>query len=377
MPKHKERFMALVMLVFGPWAGGCQPQAESGTRRVALKEGLESARKAQIFPEIAPGEVQSQARLESILERSTYALLNETKAQEIVIESRFTIPLPDASKIEVSDRAILEVGSADQWRTSHRSSWVEGGRERSLGRRCVYVDSHFFTGDEHGQMTQLKTRAREDKRCLSLPLELVTGWLTPLRRALRSKVVSADPYAGERTVKLELSGAHERAGHMIPITWPGPGTDSKSAAIYGPRGYLFATRSRLTSLTGFIRLKSANAALVEASLLAKFAVTKKSKEVELTVEVTLQSKTLSGEISAPIEQRVARDRPRVFRDMKDLLGVDLKRSARPALPKPDDQPRFTLGADGNLTKNRPKDPGLEDLPPADTSSTLLDEDVPR
>ena len=91
----------------------------------------------------------------------------------------------------------------------------------------------------------------------------------------------------------------------------------------------------------------------------------------------MSSSPSESEVIAPTEVKRAVDRPRLFKEIKDLLGVDIKGSGKNALPTPGDQPRLSVGADGKLTTKTAAAGDPEDIPEVRRPKPAQDEDRPE
>ncbi len=187
---------------------------------------------------------------------------------------------------------------------------------------------------------------------------------------------SDEPKETQIHLSLALDPSVEQMGSPLPLAWP-PG-DEKSAAIWGPRDFLYNSHSVLKSVDGQIKMERESGLISEAKLTIRAAFTKRGKPLLMTISARQTTKKWDGKVVAPGEIEEQQSRQRIFKERQALLGIPLPKSGgrTTALPAPGDAPRLVLTPTGALTTERPQ-PSESNLRPAVDAPTTEDFDEDR
>ncbi|MCA9539200.1 MAG: hypothetical protein KC620_09965 [Myxococcales bacterium] len=359
------------LLICGFALGGCDLLPTTDRARLALKEGLAAAEEAGRLRPLAAEEVDTGARLGTVLARPLSEVASTLGGRAFAVQAQFALRAGADPQVTLREETRLVIDAGGQFMLRQTTDGAALGQPSvAEGRSCWWVDGQYFVARRHGPATALPVRAYEQDRCLDSGVESVSGFLRLL--APRLLVSSQGPIevAGRPALALALVGTAEADGPpSLPLTWPGESDALPSPAIWGPRGPLLTEYGRLLSLEGTLALDVKTGQPLQAEVNATLAFEKGGRALRLTAKLTLKTELDATAIKAPEDARVYAARPRLFADRAFLLGdraaaaEDEETTA--ALPKPGDAPRLTVGPSGELQ--------IEDAHVAPS----VDEDRPR
>ena len=112
----------LLILTFGASnVSGCDWSMGESDRRVALKEGLKSAREAQAFKGLKVNETPDSTRLRKILSAVLTSTMKTATRTRFDISIEATLPLDDDEGFHMRDQIVVTMESPDRWHVSHDS----------------------------------------------------------------------------------------------------------------------------------------------------------------------------------------------------------------------------------------------------------------
>ena len=306
---------------------GCDGPMGELDRRIALKTGLNEARQAQAFEVLRPGESPDRTRLRSLLEAVLSSSIRNGQKTLYRIETSVVIAPDDPEGFRMTDRVEVAMESPNRWHVVHNSEWMSDGLNRETGRRCRLIDERFFIGTAHGPMTELVPQAREDQSCLRRSLGAFNELLSQIADHISSRVHSMNASGKSPLLRITFEGQQAGEPLPIPVTWPTELPNSERKEVR-PRGHLFAERGRLDRITGSLVVNGRTQQLVSAEVRTEIQVRKSDRDTQLTVAVKVDSSPFTADIAIPEKIEKATARPRIFKDMKSLLGLDFKDGKR-------------------------------------------------
>lgn len=383
------------LLLLGTFfALGCRDPlrpAESASLRAGF-EALAEARRP------APLSVQTLSTVEGLrgalargLDATGAALVTRTAgdalAVRISVVAEATTLDPDGGVLgHRLDRMAILLNGSGGFALNHALSWsLRADGEGEAGRRCWGVDGRWWVADAQGPLTEVPVLADEHLACARAPVALLTApllaWLdsadvvsaVALDRgatllgpagapgvevpAIEVPTIEVTLRARARVVDVDLSATPE-----VPSRF-----DEAPVAPDLASATPLAAHSRLVALDARLRFEPVSGALVDGALTVSAAFRKGPKVGRLNLAVRLRADTVDQAITAPQGAALAAPRPRIYRDLKTILGTD-QGEAPPAndagvaldLPAPGTAPVLALEAVGEGPL--PATPEVDDEP---------------
>jgi hypothetical protein len=346
---------------------GLAPGCEAPEKHLALKEGLQAARDAAARRPLSAEELSDLAGVQRAMGRPARRALAGMGARTLRFAGRYALSQGGAQELQLREAVHLQVDAdGDFWVSDSATGGPAGAPERTRGRRCGWVEGHYYSGRAHGPMSRVPIQADEHDRCLRSGFEPMTGLVELFAGELAVAAVEPGTLMGRPTLRVRLERATEvfQPPAPLPLAWP-PRTRGEarpdSPAIFGPRDWLVRTHARAAVLQGEVVFDVKSGLVVAGALEGRFGVRKADRSANLEISVELGSTSLSEPLRPPADVQAYGPRPRLMADREALLGRS-KPAAPVALPKPGDAPPLRVGPDEETPAGPPEDPDDEDRP---------------
>jgi|GEM_PF-3230194 hypothetical protein len=316
----------------------------------ALRSALEHAAEAR-DPRVRAEDFQDAARRARWLSRPLSAVAPHLERRAFSWRGVFSLESTEGVAVARDERATLTLGASGDYALRHENRWRAGDEQGTSARACTRVGVAFFVGRDDAPPSRLEGADDQAAACLDSALEPITGWLALFDDRLAYAVDEAPAvHAGRSAWSVRAESSPERAdgAAAVPIGAFFEAGARETLALqdkFDARSPLAQTHGRPSRLDVEMWVDDATGTPLSGRVDATFEFVKRGVPLTLRVEMSWTSTPSVDVPTVPPDAVHRGPRPRIFEDLRVVLGPIAASApagaAEAPLPAPGDAPPLT------------------------------------
>jgi len=318
------------------------PEQDALVLRTALARAAEAR-----DPRVRAEDFTDAARRARWLSRPLSAVSARLGERALAWQGAFTLEGAEGIAAAREEHVTLTLSAAGDYALRHQNRWRAGDERGTSARACWRIGDAFYVARDAAPASRLEGADAQAAGCLDTALEPVMGGLSLFDGRLVYTVETPPEGADASSWAVRVALDPERAGDVtaVPIgPFFGAGTRETLALqdIFPARPPLAQTHGRPTRFEAALTLDGASGVPVSGRLDATVEFVKRGVPLTLRIEMSWAPAPPSGPPTAPVDAVPRGPRPRIFEDLRIVLGPLAPSApagdAEVALPAPGDAP---------------------------------------